>query len=46
MKTALLILAIEIFLPGGTLLALALLAWGRRNNLFPPVSIPGLAVRL
>ena len=32
MKTALLILAIEILLPGGTLLALALLAWQRRKN--------------
>jgi hypothetical protein len=45
MKTALLILAVEILLPGGTLLALAILAWRRRKNLLPPLSIPPLAVR-
>jgi hypothetical protein len=40
MKTAMLILAIEILLPGGTLLALALLAYRRRKNLLQPLSIP------
>jgi hypothetical protein len=37
MKTALLILAIEILLPGGTLLALAIL-WCRRRM---PVTVAG-----
>jgi hypothetical protein len=45
MKTALLILAIEILLPGGTLLALAIL-WYRRKNLWHPMSISGRPVRL
>ena len=46
MKTALLILAIEILLPGGTLLALTLLAWQRRKSPASKMSIPPLAVRL
>ena len=45
MKTALLLLAIEILLPGGTLLALALLAWQRRKNRSAAMSISPLAVR-
>jgi hypothetical protein len=39
MKTALLILAIEILLPGGTLLALALLWYRRRKDSGQPMSI-------
>jgi hypothetical protein len=46
MKTAMLILAIEILLPGGTLLALALLAYRRRKNLLQPLSIRWPAIRL
>ena len=46
MKTAMLILAIEILLPGGTLLALALLLYRRRKNLLQPMSIRGRAIRL
>jgi hypothetical protein len=45
MKTALLILTIEILLPGGTLLALALLWYRRRKNILAPLSIGPLAVR-
>jgi len=46
MKTAMLILAIEILLPGGTLLALTLLANRRRKNLSQPLSIRWPAIRL
>jgi hypothetical protein len=45
MKTAMLILVIEILLPGGTLLALALLLYRRRKNLLQPMSIRGSAIR-
>jgi hypothetical protein len=46
MKTAMLILVIEILLPGGTLLALALLLYRRRKNLLQAMSIRGAAIRL
>ena len=46
MKTAMLILVIEILLPGGTVLALALLLYRRRKNLLQPMSIRGPAIRL
>ena len=46
MKTAMLILVIEILLPGGTLLALALLLYRRRRNLLQPMSIRGRVIRL
>jgi len=46
MRTAMLILVIEVLLPGGTLLALALLLYRRRKNLLQPMSIRGSAIRL
>jgi len=46
MKTAMLILALEILLPGGTLLAVALLAYRRRKHLLQPLSIRFPAIRL
>ena len=46
MKTAMLILVIEILLPGGTLLALALLLYRRRKNLLTPMSMQWPAIRL
>jgi hypothetical protein len=46
MKTAMLMLALEILLPGGTLLALVLLAYRRRKNPWQPMSIRFPAIRL
>jgi len=39
-------LLLEIFMPGGTLLALALLWYRRRKNLLPPMSMQWPAIRL